>query len=115
MRCRCTPGSSVLLSNVAWTPRWFERVDLVLHQGDQRADDQGHPRQNHRGQLIAEALAAAGGHDAEDVAPSQDLLDHLALAGPKPLEPKALVERFLKTDRVVDETHEQGAPATLAR
>ena len=48
------------------------------------------------GQLVAEALAAAGRHDAKDVAACEDLLDHLALAGPKLLEPEPLVESFLK-------------------
>ena len=57
--------------------RELERRDaLVLHRGhlvlderDERADDDRDPRQAHRRQLVAQRLAAAGGHDHEDVVP----------------------------------------------
>ena len=87
-----------------------ERVDLVFHQRDERADDQGDPGGHHGRQLVAEALAAAGGHDAKDVAPPQHLLDHLPLTGPEAHESESPAERLLKTDRVVDETHGAGTP-----
>ncbi len=49
-------------------PEGLELIDLVLHQGDQRRDDQRQPVQDHGRQLVAEALAAAGGHDAQAIA-----------------------------------------------
>src|SRR5581483_10476640 len=44
---------------------------LVFHQRDQRADDQGCPAARYGGQLVAERLSRAGGHDQQDV-PSGD-------------------------------------------
>ena len=41
---------------------------LVVHQGDERADDQGGAAAGDGGKLVAEALAGAGGHDEQDVA-----------------------------------------------
>ncbi len=49
--------------------RRLQGRDLVLHQGDQRGNDQGHPRQQQGGDLIAEGFSTAGGHDAQGVPP----------------------------------------------
>ena len=46
-------------------------VDLVLHQRDQRADDQARALHHVGGQLVAQALAPAGGHDGEHIPPGQ--------------------------------------------
>jgi len=43
-------------------------VGLVVHQGDERADDQRGAAAGDGGELVAEALAGAGGHDEQDVA-----------------------------------------------
>ena len=45
---------------------------LVVHEGDERADDEGGAAVSGRlagdgGELVAEAFAGAGGHDEEDV------------------------------------------------
>ena len=53
---------------------------LVAHQRDQRRDDDGQVVAGERGQLVTEALAAAGGHDDERVAAVERGLDGLALA-----------------------------------
>ncbi len=45
-----------------------ELVGLIVHQGDERADDQRGAAARDGGQLVAEALAGAGGHDEQDVA-----------------------------------------------
>src|SRR5262249_15194986 len=65
---------------------------LVLHQRDQRGDDQGQPLQHHRRQLVAEALAGAGGHHHDDVAPGEHGVHHLGLPGPEGGESKRLLE-----------------------
>ena len=44
-----------------------EGVHLVVHQGDQRGDDQRRARQHLTGQLIAEALSASCGHQHKSV------------------------------------------------
>src|SRR5688572_14648023 len=45
----------------------LERIYLVLHQRDQWRDDQGRAAQDHRGELVAERLAAARGHNDHGV------------------------------------------------
>jgi hypothetical protein len=45
----------------------LEAFDLVLHEGDERGDDE-RAAGLERGEDVAEALAAAGGHDGEHVA-----------------------------------------------
>ena len=52
-----------------------EGSDLVVHQGDERRDDQAHAVAAQRGQLVAEALAATGGHEHQRVAARHDTLD----------------------------------------
>ena len=46
-------------------------VHLVLHQRDERRDDQRQPVGQQRGKLEDERFAAAGGHDDERVAPRE--------------------------------------------
>ena len=54
-------------------------LHLVGHQRDQRRDDDGQPALHRCGQLITQALAGTGGHDAEHIPAGQDILDHAAL------------------------------------
>ena len=58
-----------------------EEVDLILHQRDQRRDDDRHAVEQQRGQLVAEALARAGREDRERGAAGEQRLDDLLLAG----------------------------------
>ena len=60
--------SCVELRNAARTPLRDERVDLILHQRDQRRHDDADARPHERGDLVAERLAAAGRHQHERVA-----------------------------------------------
>ena len=59
------------------------RIDLVLHQGDQRRDDDGDPVHQKRRQLVAQRLAAARGHQHEGILAFQHVADHRFLV---PLE-----------------------------
>ena len=72
----------------------FELIDLVLHQGDQRRDDQRQSLQDHGRQLVAEAFSPSGGHDAEAIPPGQDRRNHLLLAMPERRKPKERQVRF---------------------
>jgi hypothetical protein len=56
-----------------------QRVDLVLHEGDQRRDDHAGALAHLRGDLIAQRLAAAGRHERDRVAAGADVLDNLLL------------------------------------
>ncbi len=56
-------------------------LDLVGHQGNQRRDDDGQPAERHGRELVAETLARARGHDADNVVPGQDVVDDFTLMG----------------------------------
>ena len=57
----------------------LESADLVVHQGDQRAHDHGHALvglvADDRRDLVAQALAAAGGHEHQRIAAGDRVLD----------------------------------------
>ena len=72
-------GGSELFRNRAGTPAALQLLHLVLHQRDQRRDDHRQPVEQQRRDLVAQRLAAAGGHDRQRIAPGQHVLDHLAL------------------------------------
>ena len=56
-----------------------ELVLLVLHQRDERTDDDRQTLEHQRRQLIDERLTAAGRHDDERVAAREHRLDRLPL------------------------------------
>ena len=56
-----------------------EGVDLVVHERDERRDDDAGALAQQRGDLVAEALAAAGRHEHDRVAAAGDLVDDLGL------------------------------------
>ena len=56
-----------------------QRVDLVLHQRDQRRDDDGAAGAEQGGNLVAQALAAAGRHQHQRVAATGHMVDDLGL------------------------------------
>ena len=63
-----------------------QSLDLVLHQGDERRDDYREVIRDEGGQLVAERLPEARGHDDESVAPGQRSFARLTLAWPERLE-----------------------------
>ena len=79
--------------------RLFQRADLVVHQRDQGADDDGHalltlvPRD--RRDLVAQAFAAAGGHQHQRVAAGGHMVNDLALRAPE----SRVAEDFLQDAR----------------
>ena len=46
--------------------------ELIFHERDERADDEGGAAARDAGELVAEGFAGAGGHDEEDVAAFHD-------------------------------------------
>jgi hypothetical protein len=78
IRRRISAASRVEARKVAATPR-PQRLDLVVHQGDQGRDHQRRPPEEAARELIDEALALAGRHDQEEAAVGQQRLDRLAL------------------------------------
>ncbi len=64
----------------------LQGTDLIAHQGDERGNNHRQPVAAERGQLETEGLAAAGGHDREDVPPGADGRHDLLLPGAKSVE-----------------------------
>ena len=81
--------------------RALQRLDLVLHERDQRRDDERAPDLEGR-EHVAEALAAAGRHDAEHVR-LRELLEHLGLTGPERRVAEALAQLLLVAPEAVRE------------
>jgi hypothetical protein len=71
-------------------------IHLVLHQGDERGDDDGGTVEQERGELEAEGLARACRHDRDQVAALEHSQRRLALAGAEAGHAEALVEGELE-------------------
>ena len=72
-----------------------EKVDLVLHERDERRDDDGDAVEHQRGELVAEALARTGREHGEGGAAGEQGLDDLLLAGPEGVEAESLGENLV--------------------
>ena len=71
-----------------------QRVHLVLHQRDQRRDDERGPVEHQRGELVAERLPAAGGHQREAVLPVEDVRDDVLLHRAEPVVAEAVFQEL---------------------
>ena len=56
-----------------------QRIHLVFHQRDERRDDNADTVAHHRRYLVAQRLAAAGGHQHQRIAPGQQVGDGVLL------------------------------------
>ena len=63
--------------------QFAQRGHLVLHQGDERRDDHGHAVAHQGGNLVAERLAAPGGHQDQRIATAGHVLDDVVLHAPE--------------------------------
>ena len=61
-------------------PRITQRRHLILHQRDQRRNNDRQAGHQHRRHLIAYGFSRAGRHDAEDIAAGEDLPDQRFLS-----------------------------------
>ena len=92
-----------------------QRGDLVVHQRDQRRHDDRGAGQAERRDLVAQALAAAGGHQHQGVAAADHVAHHLFLqaAEPRKAEDPAHHRLGLGQQRVRRTVHAQGPPMTI--
>ena len=74
-------------------PSLVEGADLVLHQRDEGGDDERDAWQAGGGELIGEALAAAGGGDDEGLAAVEEGVDGLALPRTEIIEAEPIEQR----------------------
>ena len=82
-----------------------QRGDLVVHQRDQRGDDDGGAGAAQSGHLIADALAAAGGHQHQGVATGDDVADRGILLAAKAGEAEHLAQHLR---RIIDWSIKRG-------
>ncbi len=97
-------------------PARVERGDLVVHQRDQRRDDERGAGQQAGGELVDEALAAAGGRDQQQPPGFEQRLDGLALSGPERFESETReprLERRLE-GYVRSRRHQRASPGARA-
>ena len=78
-------------------PAPLQEVDLILHQRDQRRDDDRHPVEQQRGQLVAEALARSGREDGERGPPGEERLDDPLLSRAEGVEAEPRGEHVERT------------------
>ena len=71
-----------------------QRIDLVLHQRDQRRDHDAGAVAQQRRQLIAQRFAAAGRHQHQRIAAGDHLLDDLPLFAAEAVVAEDLAELF---------------------
>ena len=76
-----------------------ERIDLVLHQRDERRDHDGEPGKHQRGHLEAQGFSAASGQNDQRVALLQHRLDGALLSG---AEVRVAEARAQELSRVAD-------------
>ena len=74
-----------------------ERRDLIRHQRDERRNDERHARQQQGGDLIADALAATGRHNAHYVPPGERGVDKRLLPGAE----RAVAEKFFQNSEFI--------------
>jgi hypothetical protein len=74
-------------------PIRLQQADLILHERDQRRDDDRHAFLQERRQLKAQRFAAAGRHDREHVAARERVQHDRFLAGAEAIEAEALLQR----------------------
>jgi len=70
----------------------LERVHLVLHERDERRDDEGHAAEQASGELVGERLARPSRHHADAVATGHDRFDDGQLPRPEPIESEQRLE-----------------------
>ena len=65
-----------------------ERGHLVVHERDERRNDNPQPRAHERRDLVAQRLPAPGGHEHQRVPAGEHLPDHRLLVAEEPVEPE---------------------------
>ena len=71
-------------------------VHLVLHQGDERGDDDGRSFHHQGGELVAQGFAAARRHQDEGVAPVDQVPDDALLVTLERIEAEEVLQFGLK-------------------
>ena len=92
------PGGDVVIAiargvdRVGRHTRELQRRHLILHEGDQRRDDDGQAAQYQRRHLEAERFARARRHDGEDIASLEHRIHRLLLPRPERAEAEHIAQ-----------------------
>ena len=81
VRLAARAGLQVRVEGVGGQARLSRRGDLVVHEGDERGDDEDEPAAQRGGKLVAEALSSSGRQDDQAVLAGQSRRDRLFLKG----------------------------------
>ncbi len=68
-------------------------IHLVLHQGDERGDDDGRPFHDQGRQLVAEGFTASGRHQDEDILTGNEGPDDFLLFVLKAIVSKKILQK----------------------
>ena len=98
-------------------PLGFETLDLVVHEGEQRGDDDGRASHQQGGQLVGERFPAAGGQDHQQVTAREDGIDGFLLQRTEGVMAEAVFEDGIFIGSVIGHVktfshHSQIAAAT---
>ena len=77
-----------------------DQINLVLHQSDERGDNNRHSFTYQCRQLIAKALAAARRHDDKRIAPGKKRFNHFLLRVLELVKPKVFLEGFCQINAI---------------
>ncbi len=88
---------------------------LILHERNERRNDQRQSRQHGRRQLITERLALARRHHRHDIAPSQHGTYHVFLAGSECRKPESVLELLSQISHGISRRSMRGAEINTAR
>lgn len=99
---RRSSKSWVELMKPARTAGRAQGVDLVLHEGDQRGDDDAGAGAHHGRDLVAEGLAATGGHEDDRVAAADQVVDDGFLVAAEGVVPEDGAQGGERVPAVVD-------------
>src|SRR4029078_9375987 len=89
-------GSQQRMHGGGWTPAVIQLVALILHERDQRRDQQGRAGEQNRRQLKPERLAGSGRHHGQHVVAVQHSADQIFLSGTERRVTEMLLERCAK-------------------
>ena len=92
-----------------------ELVDLVLHERDQRREDERRLGAQHRGELVRERLARAGRHERERVAACDRGAHDVLLPGPEGVEAEELAQRGEEIGQAREYRRRLGRPCARLR
>jgi hypothetical protein len=70
----------------------LQGVHLILHEGDERGDNDGEAGPDEGGELEAEGFAAAGGQDGHNIPAGEGIADDLLLERPEGTETEDLFQ-----------------------